>query len=55
MFSTGKPTRLDHQKLRPVLADRAGVAEPDLGSMRAYRFRADAHVESPGPGSRARA
>jgi hypothetical protein len=47
MFSTGNPTRLDHQKMRPVLAERAGVAEPDLGSMRAYRFHVDAHVESP--------
>jgi hypothetical protein len=48
MFGSGTPAKLDHQKLRPVLADRAGVAEPDLGSMRAYRFRADVHVESAG-------
>ena len=47
MYSTGNPTRLDHQKMRPVLADRAGIAEPDVGSMRAYRFHADAYVESP--------
>jgi hypothetical protein len=46
LFDTGSPAKLDHQKLRPLLADRAGVAEPDLGSMRAYRFHADAHVES---------
>jgi hypothetical protein len=48
MFGSGTPAKLDHQKLRAVLADRAGVAEPDLGSMRAYRFRADVHVESAG-------
>ncbi len=47
LFTTGTPSRLDHQKLRPLLADRAGVGEPDLASMRVYRFRADAHVESP--------
>ncbi len=47
MYSAGNPTRLDHQKIRPVLADRAGIAEPDVGSMRVYRFHADAHVESP--------
>ena len=46
LFGTGTPAKLDHQKLRPLLADRSGVAEPDLGSMRAYRFRADARVES---------
>ncbi len=48
MFGTGTPSRLDHQKLRPLLAARAGLAETDLGPMRVYRFRADAHVESPG-------
>jgi hypothetical protein len=46
-FRAGTPTRLDHQKVRPVLADRAGLGDPDLASMRVYRFRADAHVESP--------
>jgi hypothetical protein len=48
MSGSGKPSRLDHQKLRPLLAARAGLGDPDLASMRAYRFRADAHVESPG-------
>ena len=46
MWQTGTPARLDHQKLRGVLASRAGVGDPDLPSMRAYRFRADVHVES---------
>ncbi len=46
MFNGGNPTRLDHQKMRSVLADRAGVGDPDLASMRAYRFHVDAHVEA---------
>jgi hypothetical protein len=53
MFATGTPARLDHQKLRPVLAGRAGIGDPDLPSMRAYRFRAEVHVESAdGPAAR---
>ena len=51
MFTTGTPARLDHQKLRSVLAGRAGVGDPDLPSMRAYRFRADVHVEAPTQGA----
>jgi hypothetical protein len=45
MFKTG-PYKLDHQLVRALLAGRVGVGDPDLGSMRVYRFRADAHVES---------
>jgi hypothetical protein len=44
-FKSGSPTKLDHQKMRPVLADRAGIAETDLASTRLYRFRADTHIE----------
>ena len=39
--------KLDHVAIARVLAARAGVSERDLATMRAYRFRADAHVESP--------
>jgi|CZKU01.1.fsa_nt_gi hypothetical protein len=46
MFRSGSQPKLDHTKTRPVLAERAGVGEPDLAGMRAYRFRADAYVES---------
>jgi hypothetical protein len=46
LFDTGTPARLDHQKLRIALANSSGVIEQDLGSMRAYRFHADTHVES---------
>ena len=48
MFRAGSPPRLDHQKMRPALAVRAGLGEPDLAGMRAYRFRADGYVESVG-------
>jgi hypothetical protein len=47
MFRSGSQPKLDHQKLRPLLAERAAAGEPDLASMRTYRFRADAYVESP--------
>jgi hypothetical protein len=43
----GSPFRLDHLKLRGALSERSGIADPDLPSARAYRFRADAFVESP--------
>jgi hypothetical protein len=46
MFRAGSEPKLDHTKLRPVLADRAAVGEPDLAGMRAYRYRADAFVET---------
>jgi len=47
MFHSGKEWRLDRGKVADLLAARAGVSAGELGSMRAYRFRADAHVESP--------
>jgi hypothetical protein len=50
LFKGGSPTRLDHLKLRGVLADRSGIADTDLPSARAYRFHADAYVESPTQG-----
>ena len=43
MFHTNK---LDHAAISALLAARAGVPEHDLATMRAYRFRADVHVES---------
>ena len=46
LFHTGKTTGLSHDKLAPLLATRAGLSEPALPAMRAYRFRADSHVES---------
>jgi hypothetical protein len=45
MFHSNK---LDHAAIATLLAARAGVPTADLGTMRAYRFRADVHVESPG-------
>jgi hypothetical protein len=39
--------KLDHKAIATLLAARAGVPESDLATMRAYRFRADVHVESP--------
>ncbi len=42
----GKGSGLDAVKVRALLAARAGVDTPDLDAMRAYRFRADVHVES---------
>jgi hypothetical protein len=47
MFKSGNQTKLDHTKLRPVLAERASVGDPDLAQMRAYRYRADSFVEAP--------
>jgi hypothetical protein len=42
----GRGATLDRGKIRALLAARAGVDEPSLDAMRAYRFRADVHVES---------
>ena len=42
----GKTAGLSHAKLAPLLVSRAGVPETSLPSMRAYRFRAAAFVES---------
>jgi hypothetical protein len=47
LFHQGKVPGLEHHKVTTLLAERAGVSETDLGSMRAYRFRADAYVETP--------
>ncbi len=44
MFHSNK---LDHAAIAAVLAARAGVPQRDLATMRAYRFHADVHVESP--------
>jgi hypothetical protein len=48
MFHAGNQPKFDQEKIDRVLAQRAGVTEVDHRSMRAYRFRADARVESPG-------
>ena len=45
MFRAGSQPKLDHTKLRPVLAERAGIGEPDLPGMRVYRYRTNAYVE----------
>jgi len=47
LFHQGRVPGLEHHKLTTLLAERAGVPETDLRSMRAYRFRADAYVETP--------
>ena len=44
MFHSNK---LDHVAIGTLLSARSGVPERDLATMRAYRFRADVHVESP--------
>ena len=46
LFHEGREVGLDEAKVRALLARRAGVDQPDLDAMRAYRFRADVHVES---------
>ncbi len=47
MFHPGNQPKFDQAKIDHVLVERAGVTDADLRSMRAYRFRADARVESP--------
>jgi hypothetical protein len=46
LFHQGKQTKLEHDKIVRLLADRAGVDLGDLGGMRAYRFHTDARVET---------
>jgi hypothetical protein len=46
LFHEGRPAGLDREKIGALLASRAGVTPPELDGMRAYRFRADVHVES---------
>jgi hypothetical protein len=46
LFHDGRPYRLDHDRIAPLLAQRAGVPQADLTAFRMYRFRVDAHVES---------
>jgi hypothetical protein len=38
--------KIDPAPLAHLLSERAGVADDAIGGMRAYRFRADVHVES---------
>ena len=47
LIRQAKGTGLDVSGVRELLAARAGVNVADLDAMRAYRFRADAHVEAP--------
>lgn len=47
LFQEGKRPALSHAKLAALLAARAGVGPEDLARMRAYRFGADARIESP--------
>ncbi len=46
LYREGRSSGLDRSRVRALLATRAGVDEPDLETMRAYRFKADAFVES---------
>jgi hypothetical protein len=46
LFHEGRAAGLTHGKLATLLATRAGVGPSDVPKMRAYRFGADAHVES---------
>ncbi len=46
MFHADKSPGLDQGKIAALLASRAGVSETDLASMRTYRYRTDAYVES---------
>ncbi|MDP9036357.1 MAG: hypothetical protein M3O50_16270 [Myxococcota bacterium] len=46
LFRPGSPARFDGARIASIAARRAGVSESDAASMRAYKFRADAHVES---------
>lgn len=45
LFHEGSSPGLERGKVRALLASRAGVSDPDLDSMRAYRVSMDAHVE----------
>jgi hypothetical protein len=47
LFHAESPARLDHDRIAHLLARRARIDEIDLGTMRAYRYRTAAFVESP--------
>ncbi len=47
LFRLGSAATFDSPRIASLVAARAGVSETEARSMRAYRFRADAHVESP--------
>jgi hypothetical protein len=47
LFRQGQVTSFARDKIAMLLSTRAGVTEPNLHTMRLYRFRADVHVESP--------
>ncbi len=50
LFHAGAKPTLDHEKIDRVLEARGGIDDTVLRAMRAYRFHADVHVESPGQG-----
>jgi hypothetical protein len=47
LFKDGRPPHLEHDRLGGLLATRARATVGEVGSMRAYQFRAAAFVESP--------
>jgi len=47
LFHQGKNTGLETGRIASLLASRAGIGEGEVPDMRLYRFRSDAHVESP--------
>jgi hypothetical protein len=47
LFKSGSPAKVDHLKVRALLAERSGIADTDLSTARTYRFRVEAYVESP--------
>jgi hypothetical protein len=46
LLHQGKSTGLETGRIASMLASRAGVGDNEVGDMRLYRFRSDAHVES---------
>ncbi|MDP9000044.1 MAG: hypothetical protein M3O46_08035, partial [Myxococcota bacterium] len=46
LFRAGSPAVFDGARIASIVARRAGVPESEAAAMRAYRFRAEAHVES---------
>jgi hypothetical protein len=42
-----KTNKVEHLKVRAILAERSGIPDTDLATARTYRFRVDAYVESP--------
>src|SRR6185312_15047151 len=50
LFQGGGHPKIDRDKVRPIVASRAGVGDNELPMMRVYRFGTDAYVEAPEAG-----